>query len=71
MLFKICKVNSDTNGVILSKKPLFCGGEEALVYSQGRLIKCFLEEDNAREFEVLISWCIIPELEEVLYEIHS
>ena len=43
-------------------------GAEKLVYCQSRLVKT---DSNLNEIAILVEWCIIPELEEMLYELHS
>lgn len=59
--------------LILTTKPLISGGEEVLAYCQNRLVKAFAQDecDFVAELEIVVNFCIIPELEEELYEIQS
>jgi hypothetical protein len=59
--------------LIISRKPLISGGEEVLCYSQNRLVKGLIQDDDdfVAEVAVIIGFAIIPELAELLYEIPS
>lgn len=56
--------------VILSEKPMFPVGKEALVYCQNRLARGYIEDDDdyIAELSIVVDFCIIPELEEFLKE---
>ena len=59
--------------VIISRKPLIAGGEEVICYSQNRLVKGLVQDDDdfVAEISIVIGFVIIPELAELLYEIPS
>ena len=57
--------------VILSRKILPLGGEEVLCYAQNRIVRGLMENDIVAEVDVVVNFCIIPELTEELYEIQS
>lgn len=57
--------------VILSEKTFPLGGEEVLCYAQNRIVKGFMKNDIVAELEIVVNFCIIPELAEELYEIPS
>ena len=54
--------------LIVDRKPLISGGEEALVYIQNRLVKGYIKDDDdyVAEISIFVNWCIIPEFEEEL-----
>lgn len=54
--------------VILMEKILFPAGKEVLVYAQNRLVRGYIEDDDSlvAEIDIVISFTIIPELEELL-----
>lgn len=54
--------------VILSEKSLFPVGKEVLVYSQNRLVKGYIEDDDTfvAELNILVEFAIIPELDEFI-----
>lgn len=57
--------------VVFPTRRFICYGQEVTVYCQNRLIKGFISiiDDNmVAEVEVLVNWCIIPELDEMLFE---
>ena len=63
--------NLELDCVVLTSKPLFTGGEEALVYCQNRLVKGLVSDiDNSliAEISVEVEFCIIPELD---YDLQS
>ena len=52
-----------------TRKQLFPIGEEVTVYCQNRLVKGYIsvfDDELVAELEILVDWCIIPELEELL-----
>ena len=50
------------------RRPLDPIGQEVMVYCQNRLAKGYLEDDNyVIEIEIVVEWCMIPELQEMLY----
>ena len=59
--------------LIISRKPLIYGGEEVIAYAQNRLFKGFVQDDDdfVVEIDIIIEFCIIPELQEMLYELQS
>ena len=59
--------------VIISRKPLIAGGEEVICYSQNRLVKGLVQDDDdfVAEISIIVGFAIIPELAELLYEISS
>lgn len=57
------------NGLELEGIVIYSKDNEVIVYAQNRLVKCNL--DLAEEIEVLVDWCIIPELQERLYELSN
>jgi len=57
--------------VILSEKSLFPTGKEVIAYAQNRLFKGYIEDDDdslVAELDVIVEFCIIPELEELIKE---
>ena len=54
--------------LIISRKPLITGGEEALVYCQSRLVKGFINDDDAfiAELGVLVGDIFSQSLEDEL-----
>ena len=50
------------------KRSLFPLGTEVLVYCQNRLVKGYIEDDEdfVAEIEVVVDFCIMPELDEFL-----
>ena len=65
--------DNEIDCLIISRKPLICGGEEVLAYAQNRIVKGLIQDDDdfIAEIESVITFCIIPELEEELYELQS
>ena len=56
--------------VILSEKSLFPTGKEVIAYAQNRLFKGYIEDDDSlvAELDIIVEFCIIPELEELIKE---
>jgi hypothetical protein len=54
--------------VLPVKRSLFPFGTEVLVYCQNRLVKGYIEDDEdfVAEIEVVVDFCIMPELDEFL-----
>ena len=75
MAFKKAKLlthnDLELDCLIISRKPLIAGGEEVLCYSQNRLVKGYVEDDDdfVAELEIIVGFIVAPELSEALYEI--
>ena len=75
MAFKKAKLithnDIELDCLIISRKPLIAGGEEVLCYSQNRLVKGYVEDDDdfVAELEIVVEFIVAPELSEELYEI--
>lgn len=75
MAFKKAKLlthnDLELDCLIISRKPLIAGGEEVLCYSQNRLVKGYVEDDDdfVAELEIIVEFIVAPELSEELYEI--
>ena len=57
--------------VLPTRRSLFPVGEEVMVYCQNRLVKGFVPDndyDMIAEIEIIADFCIIPEMDEILYE---
>lgn len=57
--------------VLPTRRTLFGGGTEVMVYCQNRLVKGIIQEedDPVAEIEIFVDWCIIPELQEMLCDL--
>ena len=55
------------------EKSLFPIGKEVLVYCQSHLVRGYIQDDDefVAEIEIVVDFCIIPELEELLKEQES
>ena len=55
------------------EKSLFPIGKEVLVYCQNRLVRGYIQddEDYVAEIEIVVDFCIMPELDEFLKEHES
>jgi len=75
MAFKKAKLlthdDLELDCLIISRKPLIAGGEEVLCYSQNRLVKGYVEDEDdfVAELEIVVEFIVAPELSEELYEI--
>lgn len=49
--------------------PVESQSKEVIVYCQNRLVKGYINNKLINEIEVIIDWCVIPELDELLYEL--
>jgi len=52
------------------EKSLFPIGKEVLVYCQNRLVRGYVQDDDefVAEIEIVVDFCIVPELDEFLKE---
>lgn len=59
--------------LIISRKTLITGGEEALVYCQNRLVKGFIEDDDSfiAEIGILIEDIFSQSLEDELNDLNN
>lgn len=55
------------------EKSLFPIGKEVLVYCQNRLVRGYIQDDDefVAEIEIVVDFCIMPELDEFLKEHES
>lgn len=78
MAFKKAKLlthnDIELNCLIISRKPIITGGEEVLCYSQNRLVKGYVQDDDddfVAELEIIVGFIVAPELSEELYEVSN
>ena len=66
----LTKNKLDLPCVVLHERSLFPVGKEVLVYAQNRLVLGYVEEEDEyiAELEIVVSFAIIPELDETLKE---